>query len=99
MWDGIVWGAGIAAFNGVGTLLVVRWSMDKGNAAFMMAILGGMFVRLLLIGGASILVLKFAGVDPVWYLASLVVLFLVFLGLEILMVLRAARRGAGEKTG
>ena len=98
MWDGILWGAGVAVVNGVGTLLLVRWSLDKGNAAFMMVILGGMFARLFLLGGASVLVLKFAGVDAVWYLATLALLFLLFLGLEIVMVLRAPRRAPAKKT-
>ena len=98
MWEAVLWGAGVAVLNGVGTLLLVRWSLDKDNAVFMMVVMGGMFARLFLIGGASILVLKFAGVDVVWYLASLAVLFLLFLGLEIVMVLKAPRRGPAEKT-
>ena len=97
MWEAVLWGAGVAVLNGVGTLLLVRWSLDKDNAVFMMVIMGGMFARLFLIGGASILVLKFAGIDVVWYLASLAVFFLLFLGLEIVMVLKASRKGPAEK--
>ena len=92
MWDSILWGAGVAVFNGVGTLVLVRWSLDKNNTIFMMAILGGMFARLFLIAVASIFVLKFAGADPIWYLGTLAALFFLFLALEVVMVLRANRK-------
>jgi hypothetical protein len=99
MWSGILWGAAIALVNGLGTLLLVRWSLPKGNQIFMMVIMGGMFIRLFVIGGASILVLKFTEAEPVWFLAVLASLFLLFLGLEIIMVIKAGsqqHRDAGD---
>jgi hypothetical protein len=83
MWDGILAGVAVSTLTGGMALGVLHWSYDRGNQVFMVAFMGGMLVRLVLVIALSALILSFTAVDKVSYIASLLVVYLLFLGLEI----------------
>lgn len=86
-WDGIVLGVLVGAVTGCLALLALRWSHDKGNEAFLMAFMGGMVIRLLLVAVASVIILSFTDTHVQSYIVSMLVTYLVFLGLEIFYAL------------
>jgi hypothetical protein len=91
-----VWGAALAgiAVAGVSALIAwagLRWSMRRPGT-MMIAVLGGTMVRLVLVGGVSIIVLLYNDVHQAGYLAGLIGAYLTFLGVEIAIVARSARQ-------
>ena len=82
-WDGIVLGVLVGAVTGCLALLALRWSHDKGNQAFLMAFMGGMVVRLLIVAVASFVILSSTDTHPQSYAVSMLFAYLFFLGLEV----------------
>ena len=87
-WDGVIAGLAVAGINGAIALAAVRWGLQQGMKVFMIAFFGGMTLRLMLVAGASILLLKLTAVHPASYIVALVVAYLFFLLLEVLSVLQ-----------
>lgn len=98
-WDGTILGLLVGASTGCLALLALRWSHDKGNQAFLMAFMGGMVIRLLLVAVASVVILSFTDTHVQSYIVSMLVTYLVFLGLEIYYALakNAERKRADMK--
>ena len=104
MTEGIIAGLAVAVISGVVAAVALRWSLNKGMQILMIAIFGGMILRLLMVAVCSALILKLTPVDPKGYGASLVLAYLLFLTIEILYVMKkkvdkAERKwqdGAGE---
>lgn len=87
MWDGVLAGSAVATLTGGLALVALRWSYNRGNQVFMVAFMGGMIVRLVIVAALSALVLSFTAIDPISYVVSLIVVYLLFLGLEIFYAL------------
>ena len=81
--DGIILGLLVGASTGCIALFALRWAHDKGNQAFLMAFMGGMVIRLLLVAVASVVILSFTDTHVQSYIVSMLITYLVFLGLEI----------------
>ena len=81
--DGIILGLLVGAITGCIALLALRWAYAKGSQAFMMAFMGGMVVRLLIVAVASFVILSSTDTHPQSYVVSMLVAYLFFLGLEI----------------
>ena len=97
MWDGVLAGSAVATLTGGLALVALRWSYNRGNQAFMVAFLGGMVVRLVAGAALSVLVLSFTAINPVSYAVSLIVVYLLFLGLEIFYaLLKKAEKADGH---
>ena len=52
--DGIILDCWLVPARGVLHLFALRWAHDKGNQAFLMAFMGGMVVRLLIVAVAFV---------------------------------------------
>ena len=81
--DGMILGLLVGSSTGCIALLALRWAYAKGNQAFMMAFMGGMVVRLLIVAVASFVILSSTDTHPQSYVVSMLVAYLFFLGLEI----------------
>ena len=88
MWEGVMAGLAVAAVNGALALAAVRWGLAKGMQVFMIAFFGGMTLRLMLVAGCSVAVLKRTAVDTKGYIVALVGAYWFFLLLEVLYVLK-----------
>ncbi len=99
MWDGVLAGSAVATLTGGLALVALRWSYGRGNQAFMVAFLAGMLVRLVLVAVLSALVLSFTKIHKTSYIVSLIVVYLLFLGLEIFYALVKNAERADERAG
>ncbi len=94
MWEAVIAGVAVATVNGLAAWLLIRWAFERDNQLFVLAVLGGMGVRLALVGAVSVGVFKFTQLPAGAYLGGLIVAVLVFQVLEIAWLLR---RRAGAK--
>lgn len=94
MWEGVIAGVAVASLNGLAAWMLIRWAFDRDNQLFVLAVLGGMGVRMALVVAVSVGVFKFTPLPAGAYLGGLIVAFLVFQVLEIALLLR---RRAGAK--
>lgn len=92
MWISIFAGAAVAALNGLMAWWLVAWSLSKDSSTFMVAILGGMGARLVLVIVVSVALLKFTSVRPMFYLGALIVIFFLVQALEIVFLLKRSRQ-------
>ena len=88
MTEGIIAGLVVAVINGAVAAVALHWGLNKGMQILMIAIFGGMILRLLMVAVCSALILKLTPVDPKGYAASLIIAYLLFLMLEILYVMK-----------
>jgi len=88
-------GAGLGLINlGVGSRLTAR-ALRQGLRSVMGLVLGGMIVRLLLLCGLVLLFHFVDAVNEVAFALSFMVLFFVYVGVEVLLVERTLRRKRG----
>jgi len=90
MWAGIVVGIAIAGLNGLGAWLILWWALKKNPVRFIQIFFGGMVGRLVLVGAASFLVLKFTSVHRAGYVGGLMGFYLLFLIAEVIFIHRQA---------
>ncbi|MDA0335246.1 MAG: hypothetical protein O2782_08795 [bacterium] len=90
-WIAAAVGVAVAGTSALIAWAGLRWSMHRPGT-MMVAVLGGTMVRLVLVGGASVLLLLYSDVHQVGYAAGLIAAYLVFLGIEIALVARSAGR-------
>ena len=88
MWEGLIAGALVALGNGLVSWGLIRWSFEKSPQLFVQAVLGGMVLRLLLIGMISVALLKFTGINTGAYIGGLVSVCLVVQVAEVVLLLR-----------
>jgi hypothetical protein len=86
-------GAGVMGLTGWWT---TRRAMTGGNNVFLKYVLGGMLIRMMLIGLFAGLVLGLKWFDQVGFVVGLLSGIVVFLGAEIIGLDRAARRMSPE---
>lgn len=90
-WVAAVAGIAVAGVSAMIAWFGLRWSANRPGT-MMIAVLGGTMARLLLVAGVSILLLSFHQVHVAGYATGLICAYLVFLGVEIVLVVRAANR-------
>ena len=52
-WEGVIAGLTVAGLNGALALATVRWALDKGMQVFLTAFIGGMALRMMLVGDSE----------------------------------------------
>jgi hypothetical protein len=76
-------GAFLSGANTVAAFFLVTWAQGKATGTFMTAVLGGMMVRMALMLGAVVFVLKAVGLPRMPFVISLLGSFVAFLALEL----------------
>jgi hypothetical protein len=92
MWESLLVGATVAALNGLVAWWLAARFFFKGSKTFMIALIGGMGARLVLVLGVSVALLKFTSIRPLFYLAALIVVFFAIQVLESVYLLRRHQR-------
>ena len=85
---GFVAGCGIGALNVLAGCLSAVWAFEKPHGVFLRTVLGGMLIRLIGVGLAFLLMIKFAPVDTLALTLSLISFFVGFQILEIRFLMR-----------
>ena len=88
----VAFGAGLATLNTLAAFFLTTWSVNKPMRTFMTAVLGGMGVRMAVMLGAVVFALEILGMPQIPLVISVLVPFVVFLGLELWLT--AVRRPA-----
>lgn len=94
MWEGLIGGAMVALGNGLVAWGLIQWSFAKSPSLFVQAVLGGMVLRLLLVGLCSVVVFKFTAFDTRAYIGGLVAVYLLVQAAEIALLLRRKHQRA-----
>lgn len=84
MWTGIGAGLAVAALNGLGAWMLLRWAMTREERFFPQIFLGGVAGRLILVGGISLVVLLLMPIHRGGYVGSLLAGYLIFLVAEVI---------------
>ncbi|MEW6473778.1 MAG: hypothetical protein AB1679_16120 [Actinomycetota bacterium] len=90
---GVVIGAGLGLLNLAVGYLVMRWALRQGMRRALGAVVGGLITRLVILAGLIILFQRTGAVDPTSFAFTFFVFFLVYLGLEVLLVQRSPDTG------
>ena len=64
-------GAGVGCLNGFAAWCTIRWTLDSEFRTFMILFMGGMLVRLLLVGIVTFLILYFTEIHRFAYVGGL----------------------------
>lgn len=76
----------ISLGNSVLGLLIIKWSINKSNKEFFKLTLGSMGIRLFLIAGLILVLLKFLDFEMYGLVSSLLLFYFIFLFVEILFL-------------
>ena len=85
---GFVAGCGIGALNVLVGCLSAVWAFEKPHGVFLRTVLGGMLIRLIGVGLAFLLMIKYTHVDVLALTLSLISFFVGFQILEIRFLMR-----------
>ena len=88
MWEGLIAGAAVAFGNGLVAWWLIQWSFEKSPQLFVQAVLGGMVLRLVLVGLCSVALFKFTAIHTRAYIGGLVAVYLMVQAAEIILLLR-----------
>ncbi|MBI2504385.1 MAG: hypothetical protein HYW07_14270 [Candidatus Latescibacteria bacterium] len=88
MWEGLIAGAAVALGNGLVAWGLIQWSFEKSPQLFVQAVLGGMVLRLVMVGSCSVALFKFTAIDIGAYIGGLVAVYLLVQAAEIALLLR-----------
>lgn len=91
-------GGSISAIVVTGSFLVLAWSLDKSNRAFMIAYVSGFLGRLAILCGAVVLISRFDGLDLIAGAMGVLIVYLTLTALEI-RVLSTQRSFFGDPEG
>ena len=80
---GVLAGCGIAALNVLAGCLAAVWAFEKPQKVFLKTVLGGMLIRLIGVGLAFLLLIRYTSVDTLVLTLSLISFFALFQVLEI----------------
>ncbi len=89
-------GALISTLNALAGFLTIEYAFEKSYTVFLRAVLGGMGLRLMVMLGALLALILAAGMHAVALTVSVMVLYLVYLVLEILFLQRKVRAKEGQ---
>ncbi|MEW6751745.1 MAG: hypothetical protein AB1505_12330 [Candidatus Latescibacterota bacterium] len=83
MQAGVALGLGVALLSAGMAWLALQWALRRAGARFVPVFLGGLVVRVLLVGTAALVVLRYTAVHRAAFAASLVGGYLVGLVAEV----------------
>ncbi|MDH3251785.1 MAG: hypothetical protein OEM41_03275 [Ignavibacteria bacterium] len=79
-------GAGLSTLNVLAGYFAIAYAFERSHTAFLTAILGGMGIRMAIVLGALVVLIKVAGLHAVALTVSLLVFYVLYLVLEILYI-------------
>jgi hypothetical protein len=79
-------GAGLSTLNVLAGYFAIRYAFGKSHTTFLTAVLGGMGIRMAVILGALVVLIKVAGLHAVALTVSLLVFYVLYLVLEIMYI-------------
>lgn len=91
---GVVYGYLVSLLNIASAYFSLKWAFDKSTTTFFAVVLGGMGIRILILGAALFFVWKFTQIPLVGFVVSLVGFYLLLQFVEIRFVHRSL---AGRK--
>jgi threonine/homoserine/homoserine lactone efflux protein len=94
---GTVIGAGLGIVNLAAGYLVMRRAIRQSMKTALMTVAGGMIARLFVVAGLMVLFRRTGTVDPAAFAITFLVLFFVYLGLEVLLVERSLDSGRSAR--
>lgn len=90
-WVAAGLGVAVSVVSALIAWLGIRFSARRPGLMFV-AVFGGTLLRLVFVGGASVLLLHFYEVHTAGYAVGLIASYLLFLGMEIAIIARSAGR-------
>lgn len=84
-------GAAICAVNALAGCAVALWALEKSQAIFLQALLGGMGIRLMAIGAIFFVLVRFTEIRVLGLTLSMFLFYVVFQFLEIRFLLAQSR--------
>lgn len=81
-------GAALATANTLAAFALARWAAPRSTQAFLWAVLGGMTVRMMLVGGLVAAAIVALDAPPLPLAVSLLAYFGLFLALELTLLAR-----------
>ncbi len=83
----------ISLVNSVVGFLIIKWGINKPNREFLKLTLGSMGVRLFLIAGLILVLLKFLNFEIYGLLSSLLLFYFIFLFVEVFFLSKLTTKG------
>jgi hypothetical protein len=87
---GVVIGAVVGLVNLAVGFLVLRWALRRDMKTALRVVVGGLLARVIVVAGLMILFQRTGSADPAAFALTFLVFFLVFLGLEGILVGRSS---------
>lgn len=84
----LVVGAMLSAANVLAGFIAIEYSFDKSHATFLKAVLGGMGIRLIVMLGLIVLLIRAASLSAAPLVISVLAFYVMFLVLEVLYIQR-----------
>ena len=91
MWEGISYGCLVGGGTGATPLLFLRWGLNKSFQIMLSVFMCGMLLRLIVIALVTSFILTQTSIPREPYVGSMIISYLVFLGIEIVFILRQNR--------
>jgi len=82
----VIAGAVLSTVNALAGFLAIEYSLEKSYTTFLQAVLGGMGIRMVVMLGILVLLIKLAGFHAVALVVSLLSFYIVYLVLEIFYI-------------
>ncbi len=82
----VIVGAVMSTVNALAGFLAIEYSLEKSYTTFLQAVLGGMGIRMVVMLGILVLLIKFAGFHAIGLVASLLSFYVIYLVLEIFYI-------------
>lgn len=82
----VIVGAVLSTANVMAGFLAIEYTLDKSYNTFLKAVLGGMGIRMAVMLGVLVLLIKFAGLHMVALVVSVLSFYVVYLVLEIFYI-------------
>lgn len=84
-------GAGLSTINALAGYASLAYGLDRGDDTFLKVVLGGMGIRMVLMLGSLVVLIKFAGLPVIPLTIALLVSYVLYLILEIRYVQKRFR--------
>ena len=92
MFESIVAGAAVAGLNGLGAWWTIHWTFDRSFQTFLKVFMGGVLLRLALVGVGTFLLLWYTSIHKMAYTGALIVTFIIFQIVEIVFLLKRIKK-------
>jgi hypothetical protein len=82
----VIVGAVMSTVNALAGFLAIEYSLEKSYTTFLQAVLGGMGIRMVVMLGTLVLLIKLAGFHAVGLVVSVLSFYVIYLVLEIFYI-------------